>query len=492
MDVREFERLVKREVLRNKLENIVTAGTTVNDANLKQAFQQQNVKVKFDYAVLKTSDLMKQVQVTDSELRAYYEKNKAGLVNSIPEQRKARYVVIDATKVPVQITADDYQRAYDARKDQFAEPEQIDVRHILIAGGDDKKAAADAIKKQLDGGANFAELAKKVSEDPGSKDKGGLYEGVLRNQFVKEFEQVAFSQPVGKISDPVKTNFGWHIIKTEAHRPQRAKTLEEVKPQLEAEIKAQKGASAVEALANQIASEASSGDINAAAAKHGLKAIDTESFNRSTVLPGVGSSPQFMQQVFSAAPNSAPQKVVTEQGTVVFQVTAVQPPATPTFEQAKAQLENRYRAERANQMLAQKTQELADRSRALNDLRKAAKEAGATMMTSELVGPSAQVPELGSMSDGPGAVAFSLNPGQMSGALAAGQNGVVLKVTEKQEPPASQFESQKDTLRAQLLEQKRAELMQLFQDQIRQRMMKDGVIRINDREQEMLFRSSGG
>src|SRR5262249_34066851 len=161
--------------------------------------------------------------------------------------------------------------------------------------------------------------------------------------------------------------FGWHIIKTEAHRPQRTKTLEEVKNQIEPELHAQKAAGAVDALANQIAADAKTEGLDKAAAKHQLAVVTTDFFGRDTVLPGIGNSPQFMQQVFALAPNAPAERVPTEQGAAIVQVVAVKPPATPTFEQARAQLENRFRAERASQMLGQKTQELADRARALND-----------------------------------------------------------------------------------------------------------------------------
>src|SRR5437763_1539675 len=102
---------------------------TVGD---EQVTTQQNKKVKFDYAVLSPAELMKTIKPTDAELRAYYEKNKARYANSIPEQRKAQYVVVDASKVPVTITEDDYKRAYSQRQSLFQEKEQVDVRHILI------------------------------------------------------------------------------------------------------------------------------------------------------------------------------------------------------------------------------------------------------------------------------------------------------------------------------------------------------------------------
>ncbi len=487
MDVKNFETLIKKQIVFTKLQNVITGGVTVSDKDIQDFYQRQNVKVKFDYAVLTTADLMKQVPVTDTELRAYYEKNKASLTNTIPEQRKARYVAIEPSKLNVQVTDADLKAAYEARKQTFSHPEEIDVRHILVK----TEQQAKDIKKQLDSGAKFDALAKKFSEDPGSKDNGGLYNNIAKGTFVKEFEDVAYSQPIGKVSDPVKTNFGYHLIKTEAHRPAGTKSFEEAKPELEKAILPGKQAQEADRIATEVANEAKSGGLAGAAAKHNLSVITTDFFPRTASLPGVGASQQFMDAVFRTAPNSAPEKVSTDQGAAVFEVVAVNPPATPTFEQAKAQLENQFRGERAGQMLAQKTQELADRARSYNDLKKAAKELGAMVKTSDLVAPTAQVAELGSLSEGPAQVVFNLQPGQISGALAVGQNGAVVKLLERQEPPAADFTKQKDQIRDQLLQNKRNQVLNLYAEQLRERMTKEGRIKINGDEQQRLFNTSG-
>ena len=487
MDVKNLEIAIKKQLLFGKLQNVITGGVTVSDKDVQDFYQRQNVKVKFDYAVLTTADLMKQVPVTETELRAYYEKNKASLANTIPEQRKARYVAIEPAKLNVPITDADYQNMYEARKKQFEHAEEIDVRHILVK----TEEQAKDIKKQLDAGAKFDGLAKKYSEDPGSKDNGGLYNNIPRGQFVKEFEAVAFSQPIGKVSDPVKTNFGYHLIKTEAHRPAGTKSLEEVRSQLESDIRRGKQLAEADRIASEMVNEAKTGGLAAAAAKHNLSVVTTDFFPRTASLPGIGSSQQFLDAIFSKAPNSPAEKVNTEQGAAVVEVVAVNPPATPTFEQAKAQIENQFRGERAGQMLAQKTQELADRARSYNDLKKAAKEVGATVKTSDLVTPTSQVAELGSLSEGPAQVVFNLQPGQISGALAVGQNGAVIKLLERQEPPATEFAKQKDQIREQLLQTKRNQVLQLYAEQLRDRMLKEGRIKINGDEQQRLFNTAG-
>src|SRR5438105_4357271 len=467
MDIPRFERLVKQDLLIGKLQSVVGGSVTVPDAEVKKEFQRQKVKVKFDYAVLSTEDLAKQVSVNDTELRAYYEKNKARYQNSIAEQRKARYVIIDPSKLPVQVTDEDYKRAYSQRQDEFKEPEQADVRHILVK----TEQEAKDIKKQLEGGAKFEDLAKKYSVDPGSKDQGGLYKGVTRGKMVPEFDAATFSLPIGKVSDPVKTSFGYHIIRVDARRPAKIKTLDEVKAQLEMQIKADKGAKAAEGLANTTLTEARTQGLDKAAAKNNLNIITTEYFNQSATLPGIGASPQFMQAVFSPKPKSPPEMVNIPQGYAIVEVLDMKPSATPTFEQARKQLEDEFRNERAGSLLAKKTEELADKARSYKDLKKAAKELGATVKSSDLVDPAGQVPDVGSMS-GPAALAFDLQPGQISGPISSGNKGIVLALVDKQQPTPADYEKEKDQVKEALLQSKRGQVMNVCAQTLHERMQK--------------------
>jgi peptidyl-prolyl cis-trans isomerase D len=166
------------------------------------------------------------------------------------------------------------------------------------------------------------------------------------------------------------------------------------------------------------------------------------------------------------------------QGYVVYQVLAVQPPQTPTFEQARARVESEFVNQRASELLRQKIQELSDRARALHDLKKAAKEEGATVKTSELVTLKDQVPDVGSMS-GQAGVAFTMKPGEISGPIDNGASAAVLSLLDRQEPSQADFQKQKDQIREQVVQQKREQLFQLFVTNLREQMQKSGKIQIN-------------
>ena len=498
LSVVDFENMVKDDLLISKLLSTVTDGVQVPLSDLQQAYTTQNTKVKFDYAVLTQDDVMKQVKITDAEGKDYFEKHKQQYANAIPEKRKLAYAVIDTASLPVQVSAADIESYYKVYQDEYRVPESVDVRHILIKtpppGPDGKvdpaavaaaRAKAEDILKQLRAGADFTEMAKKYSEDPGSAKNGGLYQGVVKGQMVQQFEQAAFSLPVGKLSDLVQTDYGFHILKVDKHTPAHLQTLDEVRAKIEPLVKRQKEVAAAQSLIDAIQSQAGKSGLEKAAAAKGLKVITTDFVTRADSLPGVGIAPDLMTAAFQLQPKAPPQLVKVPDGYALVEVLAVEPPAPPTFEAVKDQVERDLKNQKASELLAKEVQQLADRARAEHDLKKAAKEVGAKVLTSDLVGPSSQVPELGSMSGDAGAV-FGLQPGQIAGPLRTATGGAVVYLLDKQQPPMADFDQQKEQLRESVLATKRQEVQGLFLSQLVDSMEKNGKIRYNPQEKKAL------
>jgi len=501
-----FEQGLKDQILLDKLRNLVTGSALVTDGDVRREFEKQNTKVKFDYAVLRKDDLAKQIKPNEAELKAFYDRNKATYNNSIPEKRKVRYVVSDNAKIEAGVTVsrDDLQAYYDQRRDEYRVPEQVSVSHILIKtplpGADgkvDPKGVEEARKKsqdvlkQLKAGGNFGELAKQYSEDPGSGKNGGSLGWIGKGRTVPEFEHAAFSLAKGAISDLVQSSYGFHIIRVDDKQAAHVKTLDEVKDQIEGAIKQQKAAQLATNQVNTLLAEARSGGLDKAAAAKGLNVINTDFVSRTDTLPGIGTSPQFMSAVFGEAEKAPPGQVQVEQGYAVFEVLAIKPASTPTFDEIRSRVEQEFRNERVTALLGQKTQELADRAKAEHDLKKAAKEAGAAIKTSDFVLPDGQVPDIGSMSGG-AAVAFTLKPAEVSGPISNGTTGVVLSIVDRQEPTAQDFEAKKDQIRDALMQSKQGEMFGLFVSNLRTQMEKAGKIKINPDEMKNLTRSQAG
>jgi len=506
LSVPQFEEGVKQDILVRKLRNLVAASASVNDPEVRQEFEKRNTKIKFQYAVISEADIRKGIHPTDAELKAFYERNKATYNNSIPEKRKVTYAIIDTSRIAsnTQVTQSDLQSYYNQHQDEYRVPEQVNVRHILIKspapGADGKvdqkaddaaKAKAEDILKQIKAGGNFADLAKKYSEDPGSAKNGGSLSWIGKGRTVPEFEKAAFSLPKGGTSDVVKSSYGYHIIHVDDKQEAHVKSLDEVKPQIEAVLRQQKAARAAEGEANAFVTQARTSGLDKAASAKGLQVTTTDFVSRTDSLPGIGSSPQFMEAAFAQTAKSAPDMIQIPQGFVIYQVLDIKPPATPTFDEIRSRVEEEFKNQRATELLGQKTQELADRAKAEHDLKKAAKELGATVKTSDLVDPNGQVPDIGSMT-GPASAAFSLKQGEISGPINSGSNGAVLQVIEKQQPSDTDFAAKKDEVRDALLQQKQNELFGLFVTNLRQQMEKAGKIKINQEEMKGLSRTAEG
>ncbi len=505
LSVPQLEDELRQQITIDKLREAIEGGVVATQAELQKQFEAENVRVKFDYAVLSLDDIEKQVKPTDAELHAYYEQHKPQLANTIPEKRKIRYILVDYANAGGAVSQADLQNYYSQHVDDYRVPETVTVHHILIKtptpGPDGKvdqkavdaaRAKADDILKQLKAGADFEALAKKYSEDPGSKDKGGLIGPIRRGQTVPEFEQASFNGKKGDLVGPVKTSFGFHIIRIDDKTAAHVKPLDEVKGQIEPVLARQKGQAAAESLAKSLQSTAASQGLDKAAASKGLQVMGTDYFARGASLPGIGTSTSLMDTVFEAQKTpSTPTAVPVQNGWAVVQVTDVKPAATPTFDEAKAQLTEQFKREKAASELETKTKELSEKAHAEHNLRAAAKAVGATVKTSDLVKPDDQVPDVGQLA-GPSAVVFTMKPGEISGPVQAGNNGVVFSILDKQEPSAAEFAQKEDQVRQEVLQRKRGEAIEIYIGSLRDKLQKDGKIRINQQQLEKMSRATEG
>ena len=509
--VESFEHDLRLDLLQRKLLTVISANAAVPDSAVEPAYKDQNTKVKFQYAVLKQDDVAKTIKPTDTELKAFYDANVARYTNSLPEKRQIKYFVVNEKSIADKVTIDpaEVQHTYSANQTAYRVPERVKVRHILIEtpkpGADGKadpkavdvaRAKALDVLKQLKAGGDFTQLANKYSNDPGNEDpatkakKGGELGWINKGQTVAEFEKVAFGQSKGQISDPVLSSFGFHIIQTEEKEDAHLQPLAEVKTAIEDTLRQQKTQAEMNKVSTEAEQLAQKQGLEKAAAKYGAQVVQSNMAGHNDALPGIGPQPALMDAVFAATGKTGPQSARTPQSTVVFQLEKIEPARTPAFEDIKDRVATEFRNQRGNDLLRRKTQEMSDRAHAQHDLAKAAKEAGATLKTSELVSRTQQVPDIGSMS-GPASAAFTLKQGEISGPLNLGNNQAVLQIMERQEPSTAdpEFAKQRDQLRERLAGEKRQEVLTLFLSDLGTRLEKEGKVKINKAEMDGLNKS---
>jgi peptidyl-prolyl cis-trans isomerase D len=493
ISVDEFEEQIKDEIAVRRLQALITAGVTVSDQEVHELYLKTNIKIKFDYAVISAEDLRKTINPSDSDLEAFFKKNAPQYAQAVPEERTITYFAFTQEQIPggvPQPTQQQIQQYYNDHQSDYQVPEQAKSRHILISvpeGADAKtdaaaKAKAESILKQLQAGGSWTDLAKKYSDDPGSKDQGGELGFAQRGKMVPEFDKAIFTQKIGDI-EIVKSSFGYHIVQVEERQTAHTQPLSEVQASIVAALTRDVAGQAESRYAEQLTAEASKDGMEKTAAAHHLELVNSQPVGRDGVIPALPDSSQILAKAFSSKQGDPPQSAPTGEGFAIFQVTGVAAAHAPTFADWKTHVLDDYRDEQLPALLAQKTAQLASQAKAMNDLDKAAKAVGATVKTSDLVGGSGQVPDFGEVAQVAPQL-FDMAVGAISGPINAGRTGVVVKILDKQEPTADEIAKNFDQTRDQILEQKRNEAFSVFMSGVWDYYKKHNLIRMNAKPQQ--------
>jgi peptidyl-prolyl cis-trans isomerase D len=216
-----------------------------------------------------------------------------------------------------------------------------------------------------------------------------------------------------------------------------------------------------ENFARQLAEQAAKTGLQATAAAHHLDVVTTPSLPANGTIATLPDGAQLVAKAFQGKQGDAPQYASTGEGYAIFQVTGIDKAHAPTFADWKSHVLEDYRDEQLPSLLTQKTKELADKAKAANDLNKAAKEMGATVKTSDTVGETAQVPDIGQVQSVAPQL-FDLQVSNISGPITTGRTGVVAKLLAKTEPTPDDIKKNFDQTRDQILSQRRGEAFQLF------------------------------
>ncbi len=373
MPVSEFEELIRESLLEEKFQQLVTDGIGVTPDEVQESFRYKNEKVKISYVVLKPEDLAGKVDVSDADLAAYFEKNKAKY--TVPEKRVVQYARLDfsALRQRAQVSEDDERADYNAHIDLYRVEDRVHVAHILFktVGKTDaeveeiRKKAKDVLQKVKHGG-DFAALAKQYSDDT-SKDSGGDIGWIARGQTVPEFEQAAFTLQPGTTSDLVKTQYGFHIIHVLERQVARTKTFDEVRPQIEGDLQEQRAEQLADTLANQISEEVrrvGQISIQDLASKYGLTVAQSQPMAPGDAIPDLGSSPDVSDQVFHMRAGDIGIPVRLQSGYVILSVKEIQPAHPGTLAEVRDSVANDYRQDKSVQLAQEHAQEIARRVKA--------------------------------------------------------------------------------------------------------------------------------
>jgi peptidyl-prolyl cis-trans isomerase D len=296
---------------------------------------------------------------------------------------------------------------------------------------------------------------------------------------VPAFDNAIFTQKIGDIAI-VKSNFGYHVVQVESRQEKHTKSLNEVQGDIQAALQRQESTIAQGNYAQTLTSEAVKNGLEKTAAAHHLEVLTTQPLGHDGVIPGLSDSTQLLTKAFAAKQGDPPQSAPTGEGFAIFQVTGIAPAHAPTFADWKSHVLDDYRDEQVPVLLSQKTKDLANKAKQMNDLSKAAKEVGATVKTSDLVGNTGQVPDFGEV----GQVApqlFDMSVGAVSGPISTERTGVVARIVDKQQPTPDDIAKNFDQTRDQFLQERRQEAFSVFMSGIWNDYKKRNLVRFNQK-----------
>ena len=486
MGVAEFEGVVGKGLLEEKFRELVTDGMTVSPAEVQQEFRRRNDKIKISYVVIKPDDLQSKIEPGDADLSAYFEKNKPRY--NVPERRVVQYAFLDLEQLRLRanISQDQIRSYYEQHIDSYKLPDRAHVAHILFktvgktdAEAEETRKKAEDVLKKAKSGANFGDLAKQFSEDT-TKDKGGDLDWIVRGQTVPEFEQAAFSLPMGSVSDLVKTQYGFHIVKVIDRQNARTQTLDQVFPQILGTLQEEAAQRQAEDLSAQVSAEIRrSGrvSIDDLAKKFNLKLGKTQPLEANQPIPEVGNSPELTETVFRLRTGDDSAPIHTDKGYVVISVTEDQPAHPATLPEVRDRVLADYRRDKATELAKTRAEDLAKRTKSGEDLAKAAKALGLEAKTSELFSRTGTVPDLGGAAQL--APAFNLSAGQTSDAVSLGANWAVYRMLERQPANPADLAKQQQDIQQQLLDARRTMAFEAFRSSLDTRMKQQGKLKVN-------------
>jgi peptidyl-prolyl cis-trans isomerase D len=394
----------------------------------------------------------------------------------IPEKRKVKYLLIDveALRAKVNVPPADVERAYNENIEQYTTPEQVRASHILLKteGKDDAavKAKAEDVLKQAKSGADFAALAKKYSEDDANAKNGGDLDFFGKGRMVPEFDRVAFAMEPGQISDLVKTEYGYHIIKLTDKKAGGTKKLDEVRQQIVDQLafdRAQtQAATLAETLERQIKKPA---DLDTVAKAQGLTVQETGLFARDEPILGVGSAPEMTARAFSMNPGEVSGALRTSRGFAFETVTEKKDGYVPKLDEVKDKVRDEVVKQRALEMAKTQAAALAAKLKGAPDFDKAAKAANADVKTTELLTRDSPLPELGNAPDVLDA-AFKLPEGAVSDPVSTDNGTAIFKVVEKHESSPQDLTANKEAFRDEILNDRKNRFFSSYMQKAKQKM----------------------
>lgn len=455
-----FEADVRRELTRMKVETTVKSGIKVSDAELEQAFVVRREEARAAWALVDVGALATAATASDEEVQAYL----AGHPDEFrqPERRRVQYVTVAPKDFRPQIAEADVEKYYTEHAREFETPRQVRGSHVLVpvpqTGGSEaedkaRDKAADVIRR-VKAGEDFAKVAAEVSEDPGSKSKGGDLGWVSKGEMVPQFEEALFKLKKGELTaEPVRTPFGYHAIKAVDVKEESRKPLKEVAPVIRDRLAGEASDKAARARADEVRPQLqAASDFMAEGKRLNLAPVETTIARVERPIMLGGPDP-LEEAAFALTAGGVSSPVKTPAGWVVLKMIESIPAGVPPLGEIRDKVVAAVKRQKAEAAGLDRARRLAEESKN-GDLQEVARKAGA--QTGETPRFSRAKPAERLPGDAQLA-ALQTRAGEVTGPVKSPQGYYVLKVLERVAPSMSELPAERERLSKEVLAQKQSQ-----------------------------------
>ena len=403
----EFEALERDRLLAQKMQELITTSLRSDEAGARQLYGFQNEKVNLSFVRVKGSDLAKEITPSDAEIAKYYEEHRDSFRE--PERVGIDFVSYEAKDFAkgAEVSDADVEQEYNAFKtERYTEPEEVHARHVLFTvpkDADDKqrdavRARAAAALERLKKGEDFAAVAKELSEDKATKERGGDLGFIRRGHAEEAFEAAAFATAPGELSAVVETRYGFHVIRVDERKAPRERPLAEVRDQILETLRADRARSAARDAAFADAEKASGGAPLAELAKaRGLNVENPPVFAEHEEIRGFGVQPELSKAAFATSTGQIGPVTQVGDALVLFRVREKLPSRVPELADIHDKVETAVRGEQATAKAGERAEAIRKQ---LVEKKSLEEVAAAEKLTIEETGPFTRggdyVPRIGS------------------------------------------------------------------------------------------------
>ncbi|HPQ40699.1 MAG TPA: SurA N-terminal domain-containing protein [bacterium] len=489
MSPAQYEASVRDDVRLEKTRSLLSAAAPITEDELKERYTQQNVTVNCDYLVFKMPDFKSKVEESPEAIEAYYNAHTEDF--RVGDQVLVKYIAFDPKKFEkdVEIFDEDIEDYYDRNFDQYQIPEKIRASHILIkVDADADEAAVEAARQKaqvaldrIKAGEDFAEVAKEVSEGPTGPNGGdlGFFE---QGRMDPSFEKAAFELEEGQITqEPVRSRFGWHIIKKTGHQESSWKSLEDVRQEIEKAIREEESKVLVMSKAQDLFDNVEPGVTKIEDLVGDGSRLDVETsefFEPSTPPRNIGFARNLEDILTNLSEGEISIPVETIRGVYIFQLTATKESFIPPFEDVKEDALTKFRNDTASELAQAEAEKARQQLLDGTSMEDVAAQFGVQSANTGDFTQGMSVPGVGGNEEIVNDL-FALSVGDVSPVYDIRKNGVVFKIISRKDFDEAAFRKAIPKLRQQMLRTRESDILSSWLEQTKTKLGHEGKYMIN-------------